>query len=58
MVDDLGIAILFHESGHVLDRTPSGDVAVLALAEYAVQQAGGTQQTHVAAMEGRNRDGR
>ena len=36
MVDDLQIPVFFHKSRDVLDRAPSGDMAIFFIAEYAV----------------------
>ena len=44
----------FHKRRHMLDRTPAGDVPVVALAEDAVQQPRGTQEPDMAAMQRRD----
>ncbi len=54
-MNDLRIAVLLDEGGHVLDRSPSRDVPVIALAEHAIQQTGRTQKPHMAAMQRRDR---
>src|SRR5450631_2708504 len=43
VVNDLGVAVLFHERRHMLDGAPAGYVPVISLAEHAVQQPRGTQ---------------
>src|ERR1700690_2696199 len=54
MVDELGLSVLLNKSRHVLDRTPAGNVPVVALAEDAVQQTRGTQKPDMTAMQGRD----
>src|ERR1700679_398341 len=54
MVDDLGVAVLFHKRRDMLDRAPAGYVPVVSLAEHAFQQPRGTQKPDMAAMEWRD----
>src|SRR5580698_740639 len=54
MMDNLLVAILFDECGHVLDRSPPRDVPVIALAEEAIQKARRTQQTNMATVQRRD----
>jgi hypothetical protein len=49
-MDDLLIAVLFDECGHMLDRPPSSDVPVFILAEDAIQQACRAEQSYMASM--------
>jgi hypothetical protein len=54
-MDDLLIAILFDECGHMLDRPPSRDVPVNSLAKDAIQQACRAEQSDMASMQRRDR---
>jgi len=55
MVNYLGVTFLFDEGGDVLDRTPAGYMPVLPVAENTIEQTGRTEQSHMAAVQGRNR---
>src|SRR3954468_15981153 len=55
MVNHLGVTFLFDEGGDVLDRAPAGDMPVLPIAENTIEQTGRTEQSHMTAVQGRNR---
>ena len=52
---DLRVSVYFVEFGHMLDRTPAGDMPVLALAEYPVKQPRRAEQANMTSMKRRNR---
>jgi hypothetical protein len=55
MMNDPLISVFFHKSRHMLDRSPSRDVPVIALAEHAIQETRRTKQTDMASMQRRDR---
>ena len=54
-MDNLVFLVVLDESGDMLDRPPACNVPVVALAEYAIQQASRAEQSDMASMQRRDR---